>query len=139
MKVLVLLLLLFTQGAHSQDRDIEAIRSMLMKQQSDWNKGNIDAFMEGYWKNDSILFVGSKGVTYGHQNILNNYHKNYSDTVKMGKLTFELRHFNRLGPDAFLVVGKFHLARSIGDASGFFTLTIRRIQGKWLIVADHTS
>ncbi len=39
--------------------DSLAIVSKLFKQQADWNKGDIDAFMEGYLKSDKLVFSGS--------------------------------------------------------------------------------
>ena len=45
-----------------------------------------EKFMKGYWENDSLMFIGKSGVTYGYKNTLNNYKKNYPTTADMGKL-----------------------------------------------------
>ena len=124
---------------YSQSKDEQAIRSILASQTKYWNKGNIEAFMQGYWKNDSLLFVGRTGPKFGFQTTLENYKKNYPDTVVMGKLSFAILKVEKLSPDHYFVLGKFMLKRSIGDLSGYYTLLFRKINNEWVIVADHSS
>ena len=130
---------LLTVSAHSQSRDEQAIRKLLQRQTEAWNRGNIDEFMNGYWQNDSLQFIGKSGVTYGYSQTLANYKRNYSDTVKMGKLHFELVRLKRLSQNYYFVVGKWNLERTIGDIGGYYTLLFRKIKGSWVIVVDHTS
>jgi ketosteroid isomerase-like protein len=125
--------------AIAQSNDEKAVRAVLQLQTTAWNNGNIDAFMQSYWKNDSLLFVGKTGPTYGWQNTLRGYKKRYPDTTAMGKLQFELLQLKPLGTEYYFVLGKFHLTRSIGDLSGIFTLVFRKVGGKWVIISDHTS
>ena len=127
---------LFAQDA---DKDKQQILALLQRQASDWNRGNIEAFMVGYWNNDSLMFIGQSGVTYGYQKTLANYKKNYSDTAQMGKLSFNILHVNKLSPEYYYVVGKWFLKRSVGDVGGHFNLLFRKVNGQWVIVADHSS
>lgn len=122
-----------------QSKDEIEVRSVLSNQSAAWNRGDIDAFMVGYWENDSLMFIGKSGITYGYKNTLANYKKNYPDTTVMGKLTFTLIHVKQLSPEYFHVTGKYYLSRTIGDASGHFTLVFRKIKGRWMIVSDHSS
>ena len=135
----VFVLIFFSLALFSQSKDELAIRAVMDEQIKTWNSGNIDAFMQTYWKSDSLLFVGSKGPTYGWQNTLDGYKKRYSDTATMGKLDFEILQIKLLSPEYSFVLGKWHLKRTIGDAAGHFTLLFRKINDKWLIVVDHTS
>lgn len=123
----------------AQDNDKQQILSILKRQTEDWNRGNIDSFMVGYWNNDSLMFIGQSGVTYGYKKTLANYKKNYSDTVQMGKLSFDILQVKRLSPTDYFVVGKWHLHRTVGDIGGHYTLLFRKINGQWVIVADHSS
>lgn len=116
-----------------------AIRAVLLQQEKDWNQGDIRSFMNGYWKSDSMMFVGKKGPTYGYSRTLENYLKAYPDVRTMGTLHFELLHIRPLGQRHALVVGSWHLKREIGDLGGCFSLIFRRIHGRWFIIADHTS
>ena len=136
---LVLIISFFSVVLHAQGKDELAIHSVMDEQIKAWNNGNIDAFMQTYWKSDSLLFVGSKGPTYGWQTTSEGYKKRYPDTVAMGKLDFEILQIKFLSAEYSFVLGKWHLKRTIGDAGGYFTLLFKKINGKWLIVADHTS
>jgi hypothetical protein len=86
--VLVFAVTFFSLALFAQNRDEFAIRAVMDEQVKTWNNGNIDAFMQTYWKSDSLLFVGSKGPTYGWQNTLDGYKKRYPDTVAMGGIRF---------------------------------------------------
>lgn len=124
---------------YAQTNDDAAIRTVMNEQVKAWNKGDIDTFMLTYWKSDSLLFVGSKGPSYGWETTLSNYKKRYPDTVAMGKLDFNILEVKLLSADYGFVLGKWHLTRTIGDIGGHFTLLFRKINGRWYIVADHTS
>jgi len=133
----IALILLNTVSA--QSKDAQAIRSLVEEQRQAWNRGDIEKFMDTYWKSDSLMFIGKSGVTYGWQNTLNNYKKSYPDTATMGKLAFDLLEIKRLSVMYFFVVGKWHLTRSVGDIGGYFTLLFKKVKNKWVIVADHSS
>ncbi|NCT92796.1 MAG: nuclear transport factor 2 family protein [Chitinophagaceae bacterium] len=123
----------------AQSKDETAIRKILADQTNAWNRGAIPDFMKGYWVNDSLLFVGKNGPTYGYQQTLSNYLKSYPDTAAMGKLQFTLLQLRPLSSDYYFVLGKWHLTRTIGNVQGHFTLLFRKLKGNWVIVADHSS
>jgi len=110
----------------------------LNKQLIDWNAGNIDAFMQTYWQNDSLLFVSSPPI-YGWQTTLDRYKKHYPDTAAMGKLSFELLQLKQLSAEYYFAMGKWHLTRTVGDVAGVFSLLFQKINGKWLIIVDHSN
>ncbi len=115
------------------------ITAMMLQQAEDWSKGDIEAFMQGYIKSDDLKFVGSKGITYGWKQTLENYKKNYPGKEYTGALTFKLLEFDQLADDVFLVIGEFHLKRTVGDANGMFSIILKHIKGEWKIIADHSS
>lgn len=123
----------------AQNKDEQAIRQILANQENAWNKGDLTTFMIGYWENDSLVYIGKNGPTYGYTTTLNNYKKNYPDTSHMGKLKFQLLSVKPLNTDHYFVIGKFNLTRTVGDASGYFTLLFRKINGVWKAIADHSS
>jgi ketosteroid isomerase-like protein len=138
-KISLLPVLFFSMVAFSQSSDELTIRKVLDNQIKAWNKGDIGGFMQGYWKNDSLMFIGKKGIIWGWQTTLENYKKNYPDTTAMGKLSFDIILVKKLSPDYYYIVGKWMLSRSIGDLSGHYNLLFKKINGTWLIVADHSS
>ena len=138
-KFLCILSLLITYNfCHAQADDSIAIKNAMNEQLVAWNNGDIDAFMQTYWQSDSLLFV-SNPPTYGWQTTMQRYKDNYKDTAAMGKLSFNLLQLKQLSPDYYFVLGQFHLKRTEGDLGGIFTLLFKKINGKWLIVVDHTS
>jgi hypothetical protein len=131
---------LFAQSSNSsQSSNEKKIIALLDKQSACWNKGDIEGFMEGYWKNDSLQFIGKSGITYGWNNTLANYKKGYPNTDAMGKLQFTIINVKKLSARWYQVVGKWHLTRTIGNVGGHFTLLLKKIKGQWVIVADHSS
>ena len=138
-RIFILAAIVLPLFVSAQTNDVAAIRKVLQLQTEAWNNGNIDEFMKGYWKSDSLKFIGKSGVTYGYNETLSGYKKRYSDTVQMGKLFFELLEIKRLSSEYYFIVGKWFLKRSVGDIGGYYTLLFRKINGKWVIVADHTS
>ena len=138
-KIILFILLFFSDTAFSQPADEKEVRKVLSAQNEAWNRGDVEAFMVGYWENDSLMFIGSSGITFGYKNILADYKKRYPDTAAMGKLFFDLIEVKKLSNEYHYVTGKWHLKRSIGDAGGHFTLVFRKINDKWVIVSDHSS
>ena len=136
---LLFLFILSALGSTAQSNDEIAIKQALNEQIEAWNQGNIERFMKTYWENDSLMFIGKGGIKYGWNNTLNNYKRNYPDTIAMGKLSFDILKIHQLSPEYFYVVGKWHLQRSIGDLNGHYDLLFRKINGKWVIIADHSS
>lgn len=123
----------------AQSKDEHAILGSMNAQLKAWNAGDLEKFMEPYWKSDSLMFIGKSGITYGWQQTLNNYKKGYPETASMGKLDFSIVEVKELSAEYFHVVGKWHLARSAGDLQGHFTLLFKKINNKWVIIKDHSS
>lgn len=116
-----------------------AITKVLLDQQAAWNRGDIEAFMEGYLKTEDLSFVGSKGVTKGWDATLANYKRGYPDKAAMGELIFDIISIDQLSNDAAFMIGKYTLLREKDEPSGYFTLLWKKINGEWVICVDQTS
>jgi ketosteroid isomerase-like protein len=146
-RVLALILLLAlgvrtgrqTRAAEGRDEDQAEIAGVLHAQQAAWNRGDVDVFLRGYWHSPELTFSGSMGVSRGWDGVMARYKKNYPDRAAMGQLDFSGLEFRFLGPDAALVLGRWHLKRDKGDIGGVFSLVWQRFPGGWKIVHDHTS
>jgi ketosteroid isomerase-like protein len=123
-------------AAPSARKQIEAV---LHAQQEAWNRGDVEAFLQGYWHSPELTFSGSGGTARGWDGVLQRYRKNYPDRASMGELTFSGLEFRQLGSKAYLVLGSWHLKRSTGDVGGVFTLIFQRFPEGWRIIHDHTS
>jgi uncharacterized protein (TIGR02246 family) len=127
------------RATEERSADREAITSVITAQQSAWNRGDVDAFLTGYWRSPELTFSGSSGVARGWDGVLARYKKNYPDLAAMGQLEFSNLEIRFLGPDAALVLGHWHLKREKGDVGGVFTLVWQRFPQGWKIIHDHTS
>lgn len=125
----------FTQ----QSKAVETVKSILLRQADDWNRGDLDAFMVGYWPSDKLQFIGGNGVIYGWQNTLDRYKRTYPDKAAMGKLQFDILDVQQLSNKVIMLTGKYTLTRENDTPTGHFLLVWRKIKGEWLIVADHSS
>jgi ketosteroid isomerase-like protein len=121
-------------------KEKQAVLKVLARQNENWNKGDIDAFMEDYLKSDSLMFIGANGILYGWKATKDRYKTKYPDLATMGKLKFEILKTDFHSNTTCWVLGKWYLTRpEKGDIGGVFTLILKKINGKWLIVSDHTS
>ena len=139
MKKLILSFLLFLTSCVLFAQDKQAIVKLMHDQQIAWSNGDIDGFMQGYWKSDSLMFIGKRGPTYGWQQTFDNYKNGYPDKAAMGKLTFRIDKVELLGKQDAFVMGAWSLAREKDAPGGYFTLWFRKINGEWKIICDHTS
>jgi hypothetical protein len=137
MKNILLILCFITLNCNAQD-EIKSVTVNMKNQEISWNNGDIPGFMKYYWNNDSLKFIGSKGITYGWQKTLDNYKKTYPDKKAMGELRFTILESTQLSKDAIFIIGKWELLKE-KPAGGHFTLLWRKINGQWFIVSDHTS
>jgi beta-aspartyl-peptidase (threonine type) len=118
----------------------KAIRKVLDRQVAAWNKGDLEAFMTGYWKSADLMFFSGKDKTRGWEATLKRYRKKYqSEGRKMGKLTFSELEIEVLGPASAWARGRWKVVLDKETPSGLFTLILKKMPEGWRIVHDHTS
>jgi len=142
----ILIVIMMTFLNISYANDVDDIKSVLQQQNKQWNQGNIEGFMQGYWNNENLRFASGKNITYGWQKTLDGYIKRYPDVSAMGQLTFELLEVNVYTTDdnhqkTATVFGKWKLNYTDLDKTpnGLFTLIFKKFNEDWKIISDHTS
>jgi uncharacterized protein (TIGR02246 family) len=125
--------------AHDAAADRAAIHTLLQQQVDAWNRGDVEAFMDGYARTDSLRFASGGTEHRGWQATLARYHRAYPDRAAMGTLTFDLRDVRILAPRWAVVFGSYQLERAEDRPSGLFTLLFEKRPEGWRIVHDHTS
>lgn len=131
----LLLLSSLTNTVSAQD-DVALIKKILDKQEKAWSNGDLEGFMQGYWKSDSLTYFSRGKTTLGWQTTLDNYKKGYPNKAHTGTLNFRLAKIAKINEDAYYVMGEYFLTREVGDANGTFMIIFKRINGEWKIVAD---
>lgn len=123
-----------------QDKSIHAaVESTLRAQEEAWNRGDIDAFMDAYWNSELLTFSSGGKTTRGWTATMTRYRERYPTKEKMGRLSFGELEVMPLGDSAALVLGQWNLERESEPLSGNFSLVVRKFDGRWLIIHDHTS
>jgi len=121
------------------DQYEQDILEIFKTQEEAWNAGDIPAFMETYWRSDSLTFLGQSGPVYGWDATLDRYYKRYPDRQAMGILRFEISRIDQRSDDVCSVIGSYHLTREgLDNLEGYFLILTQRIDGRWVIVADST-
>ena len=135
----ILMAALVCAAPEQPPNSVAEIQSVLTAQQDAWNRGDIDAFMNGYARSASTVFVSQDEVSRGWETVRDRYRVKYSDRTKMGTLSFSEIEVTMLSPDAAVVLGRWRLKRTNDEPHGRFTLIFKRLPEGWRIVHDHTS
>jgi uncharacterized protein (TIGR02246 family) len=135
----ILMVALVCAESEQPPNSVAEIQSVLSAQQDAWNRGDIDAFMNGYAQSASTVFVSEDEVRRGWETVRDRYRIRYSDRAKMGTLSFSNIEVTMLSPDAAVVLGLWRLERANDEPHGRFTLIFKRLPEGWRIVHDHTS
>ena len=121
--------------------DVATIRALLEAQTSAWNRGDLEGYMQGYWRSGELTFFSGASRTAGWEKTLQRYKRAYkSGGRQMGRLSYREIKVELLGADAAFVRGKWQLKMREGASpQGVFTLVLKRFPEGWKIVHDHSS
>jgi uncharacterized protein (TIGR02246 family) len=120
----------------------DEVRTLLKNSEEAWNRGDLVEFASTYEDAPDTTFIGREVTRGGTQAILERYRRTYPTRDAMGKLAFSEIEIRMLAADVALATGKYELKRTAaagGDASGRFTLILRRSAAGWKIIHDHSS
>jgi len=137
--VLLSIIVLISCSNSNRIQDEQAILEVIGQQAKAWNRGDVEGYMQGYWKSEKLRFASGDKVTYGWQQTLNNYKKSYPSKTKMGELVFSEIKIEILSENEALAFGRWKLIRKGDNPQGLFTLHFHKFADGWKIVSDHTS
>jgi ketosteroid isomerase-like protein len=123
------------------DDAAQAVRLLLDRQVVDWNKGDLDGFLDGYWKSPKVVFQSGGQRFDGWEAMRDRYRRRYQGNGRaMGRLEFSGLEIESLGPEAAMARGRWHLVMPDGtEPAGLFTVILRKLPEGWKIIHDHTS
>ncbi|MBE7688126.1 nuclear transport factor 2 family protein [Tenacibaculum finnmarkense] len=133
---LLLLISFSCQKEVSEKEAKKEILAVMKAQETAWSNHNLEGYMQGYWKSDSLKFYGSNGLTYGWNKTLSNYKKGYPTKDHSGVLKFKVNDISKITDGAYFVMGEYHLTRKVGNAKGVFMIIFKKIKNQWKIIAD---
>ena len=120
------------------------LEAMLARAAVNWNRGDLDAFMADYLPSDSTTFIGGSGLLRGPAAIRASYAPLFTGRAVRDSLSFAILDVDPLAPDVVNLIGQYTLARRVAGrdsvtARGPTSLLVRRVDGRWRIVHDHSS
>ncbi len=146
--VLTLLACFATPALHAQPQPLHTasqqeldVIKVLLKQESAWNRGDIDSFAQGYKDSPDTIFI-SRQLNRGFAGMVDEYHHDYPTKAAMGTLGFSELEVHPLDEKFAVCIGKYHLERGKkegGNADGIFSLVFEKTEKGWKIIVDHTS
>jgi ketosteroid isomerase-like protein len=117
----------------------EQIRARFIEGTEAWNRGDLDAYLAGYWDSQETLYITSGTILRGIDAIRGAYTSRFDSPEKMGKLDLKDLEIDLLTESDALVVGTWSHTAGRGVRRGVFTVHMKKIGGEWVIVNDHTS
>src|ERR1051326_6576981 len=120
----------------------QEIQKILNDSEAAWNRGDLETFVSYYENAPQTTFIGREVTRGGTQAILDRYRRAYPTADARGTLTFSEIEVRELANGVALAIGKYSLKRTVaggGDASGRFTLVLRKTSKGWKIIHDHSS
>jgi ketosteroid isomerase-like protein len=127
------------RSSPNDEQIVALVRAVMEAQQAAWNRGDIEAFMNGYERADTTTFVSSDELTRGWRVVLDRYRQRYHAREQMGTLTFSDLDIKAIGSDLVIADGRWRLTRVNDSPHGRFTLLFRRINNDWRIIHDTTT
>ena len=120
--------------------DEDKIRRSFDRQAHCWNSHDIECYMKAYANEETIQTISNNGIAYKTENILSDYKKRFLNE-KMGQLFFDNLNLKRLSDNLYFVSGHFNIKNSgrNNPLQGWFSVNMKRIQGNWFILTNHTS
>jgi ketosteroid isomerase-like protein len=120
------------------------VEAMLLASAASWNRGDLDGFLDDYWRSEDLTFSGATGITRGWEGVEARYRESYwaPGTVR-DSLRFENIEVVPLGEEHALALGQYVLFRpeegGTVTSSGYFSLVLQKVGIDWKILHDHTS
>ena len=105
-----------------------------------WNAGDLDNFLSDYEPDSGTTYVGRRAVLHGIPQIRDVYASRFAPGAQRDSLHFEGLEVDVLAPDLANAIAWYVLMR--GDsvaARGPTSLLMRKRDGRWRIVHDHSS
>jgi uncharacterized protein (TIGR02246 family) len=116
-----------------------AIRKVFEAGCAAWNRGDLDGYLASYWDSNKTIWVSSGSLRRGRKAIVAAYKARFSTPQQMGKLALAELEIDVLTTTDAIAFGRWILVVDNKKAKGFFTVQLRKIEGTWFFVSDHSS
>jgi uncharacterized protein (TIGR02246 family) len=104
-----------------------------------WNRGDIDGYLADYWHSDKLRWVSEGKVSHGFDAVARAFKARFDTPANMGQLQVANLEIQLLGESDSLVFGEWIQTTRSARRNGVFTVHMKKIDGNWRVVSDHSS
>ncbi len=115
------------------------LQDILNEQVDAWNRGDLEGFMDYYWRSQDMEFISGTTIHRGWQATMERYKRKYPTKEAMGRLDFDDLRVTAMDKAEAEATGRWRVRAGRKTSRGGFELKFRRIERRWLIVRDHTT
>jgi uncharacterized protein (TIGR02246 family) len=127
------------KGSIEMTEDHQRIRALFESACAAWNRGDMDGYLADYWQSDNVRWVSEGTVRYGFEAIAAAVKARFDSPDNMGRLEVANLEIQLLGESDALVFGGWIQTTRTARRHGVFTVHVKKMDGEWLIVSDHSS
>ncbi len=118
----------------------QAIRDLTLKLQTDWNSGDMDAYLDAYWKSEEMSLMFGNQAVRGWQALADMFRGNWATEPAMGDFTVNDVVIIQVSSDTVIASGAFTHVFPAETVDGSFTHVWKQLEdGQWRIAHEHTS
>ncbi len=119
--------------------DHQRILALFESSCSAWNRGDVGGYLSCYWHSDKVRWVSGGSVQRGFEAIASAFKERFGSPDSMGRLEVADLEVQLLGENDALAFGAWTQTTRTAGHRGVFTVHLKKIDGEWLIVSDHSS
>ena len=136
----VLLAISLPASASDDNADVvAAIRAVMAATSGAWNRGDLSGYMASFARSERTRHIFNRDITVGHSAIEARFRSRYPDPSNMGTISNSDLDITVLAPDAASAFAHWTFERDGKTFAGVFTLIFRRLDGRWVIIHDHST
>jgi limonene-1,2-epoxide hydrolase len=118
----------------------ETIRQLTAKLQTDWNAGDMEAYLDAYWKSEQMSLMFGNQAVRGWQALADLFRGSWTTEEAMGDFSASNIVVVPISSDTVISSGAFTHVFPDETADGSFTHVWKQLEdGQWRIAHEHTS
>jgi len=124
----------------SENNSISAIEAILNAQASAWSRGDLDGYLDHFWRDPRLYYGSVNTVVRGWDALRASYASRYGEGAQLGHLQFSNVEIELMSEDIAKVTGRFDVTDAAFPASGTYLIVLRKFAGKgWKVVSDQVT
>ena len=129
---------IITRPNQSAD-DSQEIVALIVKQYAAWGKGDINGYLEPYWRSPLLVYIAEAAVWKGFDEVKANVERDYPAQSQMGHNVLERLETNVIASDMAITLEWYNVTFPNTKVRGITSSTWRKLPEGWRIVQCQTA